>query len=157
MAPTERLIAIDPGRDMGIALFQNDFLVQAGLLQAPNLRMMTKGLFRLCDEFQPTRGIIEIPRIYPYRRQPGDPNHLITLSLRAGIAIAAISPFTEAKTIHPQKWKGQRPKSADNRYVLSILNSEELGVVQKCGVPSSKQHNVLDAIGIGLWATGRRN
>jgi hypothetical protein len=50
------------------------------------------------------------------------------------------------KPVWPSKWKGQVPKAAHHPRITRELRP---------GEPTSEQKDVLDAIGIGLWATGR--
>ena len=67
----------------------------------------------------------------------------------AGVVVATMAPYCQAELVHPRVWKGQRPKDVDNRWTLSQLDADELAV-------AGKNHNVLDAIGLGLWRLKRR-
>jgi hypothetical protein len=151
------LMAIDPGKNTGFAVFRNSVLFGCGLLKFSNTREYTKFLFRLMDEVRPDQAIIEIPRVYPFKHQKGDQNDLIGLAVQAGICIAAASPFCQVQEVHPQEWKGQRPKKVDNEHTLKMLYSPiETDIFFGSGIKKSERHNVLDAIGIGLWRLGRR-
>ena len=50
------------------------------------------------------------------------------------------------KPVFPSKWKGGVPKPAHQPRILRAIRP---------GEPRSTQKDVVDAIGIGLWATGR--
>jgi hypothetical protein len=39
--------------------------------------------------------------------------------------------------------------------ILSKLTDHELSLLKGLGLPPSKEHNVIDAVGIGLWKVGR--
>jgi hypothetical protein len=104
----------------------------------------------------PSAVVIEVPQVYQQRLQKGDPNDLIDVAVIAGIAAGAAAPFAEPQLVRPHKWKHNRPKAFDNAYTLSLLSAEEKLVVDSCGAPKSKLHNVIDAVGIGLWRLGRR-
>jgi len=150
------LITVDPGKHLqGIAVFQNMILLQAGIVEAASLRGMTQGLFALCSEFEPAAGVVEIPRVYQQRDWKGDPQDLIAITIRAGISIAALAPFCEPQCVHPNTWKGNVPKKIHNQRVLDKLNEVELEIVDKSGVTKTKKHNMIDAIGLGLWKLKR--
>jgi hypothetical protein len=151
------LVTIDPGMSTGVAEFQNEVLLNVGLIKFECCRQYTKDLFRLMDVAKPERVVIEIPKIYPFKNQKGDQNDLIKLAVQAGICIAAASPFCHVEEVHPQEWKGQRPKEVDNKHTLSLLyDPVELDVFNSLQISKNLRHNVLDAIGIGLWVLKRR-
>ena len=90
------------------------------------------------------------------RAQVGDPNDLVDVALVAG-ACAGLLPAKVA-FVKPRRWKGTAPKRVTNRRTREVLTSEEVHVytVAMTAVPAGLRHNVLDAIGIGLWALGRK-
>jgi len=150
------LIAVDPGRVLGVAVFRNSILLDVGLLSAPTIRELHYGLFQLLEAHKPNQGIVEVPQVYQQRRWKGDPNDLIDVAVIAGVAGAALAPFCETLFIKPHVWKGSRPKAVDNEYTLSKLTEMEREIVDGAGLTKTKSHNAIDAIGIGLWALERR-
>lgn len=90
--------------------------------------------------------ISELPQIYQGPKQKGDPNDLIDLALVVG----RLYPDVLYK---PREWKGQVPKDAMVKRIESKLTQEEKGRIEKCS--ASLRHNVLDAVGIGLFHLGR--
>ena len=92
--------------------------------------------------------VVELPRSYPGSRvNPGD---LITLAYRAGQVVGRCrGAFTKVRTLFPADWKGQTPKRVMNQRVLARLDEAERAAV------AMMDHNVLDAVGIGLWHLGR--
>lgn len=137
------LIAIDPGRMTGLAFFESGRLVQARLLKDP-LSCPSLGKADLV--------VLEIPTMYPYSGI--DPQTMVTLAIRGGfVAGRVIAP--QLKLVQPREWKGQRPKEVDNRYTLRLLCDHERRIVMR-STTKAQRHNVIDAVGLGLWALGRR-
>jgi hypothetical protein len=131
------LLAVDPGASTGWAAFSGDRLAAWGLGDPP---VESAG-----------RIAIELPQVYPRQQVP--PNDLIALAFLAGRyagrARGAVS------TVLPHQWKGNMPKDVCAARVRARLSPEERAVVDACDVPDKQRHNVLDAIGIGLFALGR--
>ena len=137
------LLAIDPGKNStGIALFGGGELLDVELAKDPyhvaNLAMNP------VDEV-----IVELPRAYG-PRSPVDPNDLILLGALAGFLVG-ITPCNRRWYIHPQDWKGQMPKEIDNQRTIRHLKDNERQLLG-----ARPNHNVVDAVGIGLWVLGRR-
>jgi len=150
------LITVDPGCVLGVAVFRNSVLLDVGLLSAPTIRDLHFRLHQLFSKYSPRHAVVEVPQVYQQRRWKGDPNDLIDVAVLAGIAGAALAPFCEPLFITPHVWKGNRPKSVDNEYTLSKLSAVEREIVDRCSWPKAQAHNVLDALGIGLWSLERR-
>jgi hypothetical protein len=140
------VLTIDPGADAGWAWFDNGTLAGCGL-GAPA---------------QPNadRVIIERPMIYPGGRQKARPADVIKLATRAGEAggLYARSRGVEPEYVEPHAWKGSVDKNIHHARIWAKLSTDEQAIVSTAarGVAPSKRHNILDAIGIGLWAIGRR-
>lgn len=96
---------------------------------------------------------VEFPRIYPHSgQQKGDLNDLLDV---AGVASAVITAFYPAtcKYFYPAEWKGNIEKKIMTERIKKGLNSGEQMKIEK----SSKDHNIVDAAGIGLHVLGRLN
>ncbi len=155
-----RLICVDPGlRGCGVAEFEGYDLKRAAYVKNPvetgrgyaaHQAMGTAvGLWR----GSPTKALIEHPRIYPSAaQQKGDLNDLLDV-VAVGAAIAAYIP--NVVTVFPADWKGNVPKDAMTERIRRAITDEERARIEKC--PANLMHNVLDAIGIGLWKLGRIN
>lgn len=144
-----RLLAIDPGLATGIAGFSLGVMTDCGLIEDADL-----GLSKMYYK----EGIIELPQIYRSANSKGDPNDLIRLAVLVGqYKQQCIDQFMNVRLVKPAEWKGQVPKTIHAKRILDRLNPREtelfLRRVDK--VAPSKRHNVIDAIGIGLWAIGR--
>ena len=134
-----KLIAIDPkgwgslkGRP-GYAVFNNGVLVETG--NEPHLSAV-------CDTL-----VIELPQVYQHGRSKGDPNDLIRVAFYAGSCTRIGHGVLSTPT--PAEWKGQTPKAICAERIKAVLAVHELVHLYKA------DHNVLDAVGIGLWALGR--
>lgn len=150
------LVAIDPGlRHCGVALFvvheaPRAALVRNSELEArgplTHLRMaeaVSKQLRAWGVPFASMRLAIEFPRIYPQSdQQKGDLNDIVELG---GVVSAIVSwlAVEDVQVLYPQDWKAQVPKK---------LMTER--IKKRAAWCASKDHNVLDAVGIGLFALG---
>jgi hypothetical protein len=136
------LLAIDSGKNLGWALF-----LPTGQLHSCGLRTLPSELPAL------TRIIIERPHAGRTRARARD---ILTLAIRAGEAGGVLRYLTgvEPEYIEPQRWKGQLPKKRCNAIVEAKLSEQEKRLLNNIK-PVSAKHNVLDAIGIGLFSVGR--
>jgi hypothetical protein len=94
---------------------------------------------------------VEMPQHYP--QSPVPPQDLITLAFLAGRYIGTASK-AEALHFYPHAWKGNLPKDVCGSRVLHRLSAAELSVVKEADhkVPKGLRNNMIDAIGIGLFA-----
>lgn len=140
-----RWISVDPGtRAHGIAQWRGARLVRAGLIcsSAVTLAERAAGLAAGVAD-HPL--VCEIPQDRGQDRVP--PADLIAL----GVCVGALLPGREwARLVTPAGWKGTVPKRQHQESILAILSQGELAALG-----GERDHNVLDGIGIGLWALGR--
>ena len=141
------LLSIDPGkRSLAWALWTDGTLVAAELEKhkakdwAGSIHEMAEGVDWSTGAIVPDLVLVELPRVYPHSRDKR-PNDLIDLAAVAG-ACAALGPL---EFVHPRGWKGQTPKHISAARSRGKLTPKELGRVQ------TGDHNVWDAVGIGLW------
>lgn len=113
------------------------------------------------------RVVIEMPRIYPKARSKVPPNDIVDLAYAAGVAVGGIiagDPNVKVQVVTPREWKGTIPKTKKwDRYIIhkriaQWLTPPERIVYVKAleQVAPSLRHNIVDAVGIGLWAYGFR-
>ena len=96
--------------------------------------------------------VIEMPRIYPGSgQQKGDLNDLLDLATVVGHAEAIFGKKSTIR-VFPGQWKGQVPKKIMTARIQKHMTPLEHSRVEWIG---AKDHNTLDAIGIGLWRLGR--
>lgn len=102
--------------------------------------------------------VIELPQVYPQQQVP--PNDLIALAFLAGryagVGMGSTKGPAEVYTVLPHEWKGNLPKDLCAIRVRAALMPAERNVVDACELPEKQRHNMLDAIGIGLFTLGRR-
>ena len=73
----------------------------------------------------------------------------------AGLIVGALN-VGAATFVKPHQWKGTVPKNVHNARVLAALDTgsgREVFERVRASVPSSLLHNVIDAIGLGAWAS----
>ena len=144
------VIGIDPGVTTGGSWFEDGALVQAGATPADEFL-----------EFDPLGGIgpailiIEVPRIYP-RGGKGDQNDLIDLAVLVGDlrGFYRRAGFT-TRLVAPRFWKGTTPKPIHNKRVVATLTPAERAFLPKRPRAKTFDHNMLDAVGLGLFQLGR--
>lgn len=169
--------AIDPGlRVCGVSLFVDNVLRSAGLVKSSNEKdrgmtawrdMALAVLQWLGDNGPTTGGFLNIlagerMQVYSGSKQEGDPNDLIELAGVLGAVSCRLLPRI-CVTYSPRDWKEQTRKPAPGTdpesYVIAVRCRKRLTVEEQTRIqlPTAKslQHNVWDAIGIGLKAAGR--
>ena len=95
--------------------------------------------------------VVEMPQVYDAAKQRGDQRDIVKLAMVAGEILCAARPFTKAALpVEPASWKGQVPKDVLIERIKSKLSAEEIAAVELPDA-ASLQHNVWDAVGLGLW------
>lgn len=144
---TDMLIAIDPGDQAGVALFEDSKLVRVELVRAAVDRAWK------WDGPTGTKVVCEAPQVRHEDKMKM--KHLLTLAVTTGYLIGAMQPVSIHRVV-PREWKGQRPKTVDNQLTLRLLSDQERQVLDRSNVSRGMRHNLLDAIGLGLWELKRR-
>jgi hypothetical protein len=141
-------VSIDPGAHTGWALF----VTHHGVFGKRDIELAACGVGR------PPFGdqvVIELPQAYP--SSPVPTNDLITLAFLAGRLLShAHAPRNGegASLVRPHDWKGNLPKGICAARVIQKLSADEIRVVNEAErvVPKGQRFDMLDAIGIGLYA-----
>ncbi len=145
------LLAIDPGiRGCGAAFFMDSCLVRAAYVENPEVagnhalaaREMANAVAGWVDCYARVEELaLEWPRIYKTRIREGkmreDPNDLLALC-GVNSALAAFIPWAVPTCYAPSDWKMQLKKEKCHPRIKATL-----------------AHNMLDAVGIGLYHLGR--
>ena len=160
------IVSIDPGiHGCGLAVFAQSTLLGAEYVSGIGCQMhplleIVDGIERSLNSIMNQIGtidtiVIETPQVYQTAHQKGDQRDLVDLAIVVG-GILAVSRSTAnaALLVRPAEWKGQLPKDVSAKRVISILGEDERSAIE---LPTASRlyHNVLDAIGIGLWRLGR--
>lgn len=147
------LLAIDPGADTGWAFFDSCRRLKACGLAAQVVCLGDPPL-------HPERVLIECPKLRP--RGEKNPNAILQVARNAG-EWAGHFGTTKVEYLTPNDWKGTTSKDISNARTWAKLDTHEQGIVDaffraapgRNGLAPSKRHNVLDAIGIGLFGVSR--
>lgn len=152
------LVAIDPGKKAsGYAIFIDRELKACGMAEEAGDLIYHWHAYpdRVCfGRSWPELVVMEYPKIYDRRRWKGDPNDLLPITA-AGAHLAGTLHPMRFKIGMPEDWKGQTPKKVQNVRDRGVLSLAELAVVDAVSLAPSKMHNVIDAIGVGLWELKR--
>lgn len=134
-----RFMAVDPGATYGWAAFDCGELVACGVGYPPVIGSRSGAV------------IVEVPD----RVEPGIPlRDVLMCARRAGkIERDAERELLRLETVPPVRWKGTLSKRTTELRVREALTPVEAARLPK--VARTIAHNMLDAIGIGLWALGR--
>ena len=139
------IVAIDPGTTcIGVAVFHNDNLTACYL---PRGRDWIE-TFRNVPKLGPEVLVVEDPRIYPVSKARH--NDILKLARSVGAVVAKIDA-PKTRLVTPATWKKSVPKHIHQRRILRALSERETAVLNDCKCPRSLRHNVVDAVGIGLW------
>jgi hypothetical protein len=155
-------LAIDPGTWQGWAIFEDAILMACGVAAPPSLVV--------------ARVIVERQAIYP--RSPVAPESILKLALRAGEAGGwyGLAQGVKPEYVLPQEWKGSASKPISHKRIWHRMGPQEQAITgaaakeicdahPRCPAHRSAAHSrectdiqgdMLDAIGIGLWAIGRK-
>ncbi len=183
-APT--LLAIDPGlRDLGAAFFEGDRLAAATLVRNPNtsgrdVPAWTAIADRVKTRFPQADEVVLEMMVVRANRRDVNPDDLMQLVGIVGVLAGLYFP-APAQAVRPEHWKGRKKKRIHHPRIIAALDPNERRLldrwmeerarapytsldayVEACRrcrrneIPDDPVHNVLDAVGIGLWARGRK-
>lgn len=161
------ILAIDPGiRGCGVALFNGRDLESVAYVRnaAPGdkLGAARSAAWEVKNWLGHDAAKVDVlagewPQVYTVsKRGKKDPNDLLALCAIHG-ALSAFLPWVEPVSILPREWKGQMTKEACQHRIAERLTTGESAIVENylMGLISSLEHNVWDAVGIGLHHVGR--
>ncbi len=150
-----RILSVDPGLVCcGWAFWCDGQMTSSGITRTKETDLGRRVLDHaaILDKMYPDVLVIEKPEVYAQRFLKGDPEDLIHIAIVVGAIVHAAKTF-EIRMPLPKTWKGQISKEISAARTLKKLSEEEKQRMGKV-IPSLK-HNMMDAIGIGLWALGR--
>ena len=154
-------LSIDPGlRGCGVSLFNKKQLIKAVYVKSteqvkrgPEAWLaMAQAILDSLPGVKVTHLVVEVPQVYNQAYWKGDPADLIELAGVDGAITVAVGA-TNNYGFLPREWKGQVPKDIHNKRVEAKLSVEELATIEST---ATVRHNVVDAVGLGLWFLGRR-
>jgi hypothetical protein len=146
------LLAIDPGRCTGWALFT----ASCELHTCGVTSIASKDIWPLEWVEHPTHlnVVIELPQIYRAAQSKGDPNDLIQVAEEVGRWRGRFESIGVLPSlVKPAEWKGQVPKDVHHARASKVLFPAELARIPK--LPKTQAHNMMDAVALGLWRLSR--
>ena len=134
------LLSIDPGvHKSAVALWNED----KWLLYAEDLK--NNEVFPIIAGVGGARVVIETPVLYPTKRkQHKDVSNLLEVVNRMKATAQNVVG------VSPSAWKGQVPTKIHGPRILKALKGFEVAAMT-----DEKNHNTIDAVGLGLWVLGR--
>jgi hypothetical protein len=149
------LLSIDPGfRYFGYAFLSDTELLHAGLSktksedwerwtgQPPSFLNLAHIILE--HEWEDRKAIIEYPKVH---RDTPNPESIVKLAAATGAYTAILQAAGFAvEWVEPRTWKGTVPKEIMCRRILAKLSDKEYNRIE-----NPKDHNIIDAVGIGLW------
>lgn len=164
-----RIVAIDPDtKKCGVAVFQESRLQVAFAAPLDHHWKEDTVLNVIWSEMNPfmraSQVVCEMPQQYG---RVGDQRDFLAVARVVGrIEQMCVERGISFEAVAPHKWKGQTPKDVSTRRTWKNIDlAERTRVVVPLaarrilerggGVKKGEGSDVLDAIGIGLWATGR--
>jgi hypothetical protein len=153
------LLTIDPGKfHVGAALFYLEGPAAKQLAWADHLKSASKNPARAVGDVAAqvhesvghgvTLTCCELMNVRRQRAQKGDPNDLLYCMMMNGAIFDRIGP--NAELVDVSMWKGSVPKDIMGERIKSKLSAAELALLG-----TKPNHNVVDAVGIGLWKLQR--
>lgn len=145
------LTSIDPGvHSLGVACFTERVLKGAYFLENDQQQYLAE----MVSVVEGDSVISEQMQAYAPGQQKGDQADI----LHVNITVGALMQHTVAnkgffQMVYPRTWKGNVPKEVMLNRIMSKLTEAEKKLLPK--LPKTKLHNVIDAIGIGLWKLER--
>ena len=107
-------------------------------------KLARKIISKTVEKSLPNVFFVEDPQFYPKDRAP----HGDLKSLKRVLHALESEGGRPIWKVKPGAWKGQVPKDVHQTRISTFLTSEEGGLVLE-------DHNVWDAVGLGLFALGR--
>lgn len=155
-------LAIDPGNCTGWAIFSHAGLLQRCGVSTPKTKPTPKDLGLGPTQFRQGmfRGwalTIEMPEVTP--TTPSIPDILkLCVSLGRYVDWFEDNAGGTVDYVKPASWKGQVPKEIHHPRIYAALRPEEQKILYDTGLAmaDSKRHNMVDAVGLGLYSVGRR-
>jgi hypothetical protein len=158
------LVCVDPGlRGSGLAMYKLGVLEFATYVTNPDKSgrgptahaEMASAILNFVEEpfyNEQAHFLVEFPQVYPGPSKI-DVNDLLDI---AGVASAITTMMTlyQCQATLPRAWKGNIKKEIMTERIRASLTDQERNRIVSVG---AKDHNTLDAVGLGLWRMGRLN
>jgi hypothetical protein len=164
------ILCVDPGiRGAGVALFEGETLFKAAYVRNPHssgqglvaqraiagaiIQWATLLKGKVCFWTGGAAFVGEWPQVYTASKSKGDPNTSL-LPLCGVIAhISGAEDWDSRVEYKPREWKGTVDADVMTERIRSRLSEKEKAALEPCA--ASLEHNMIDAVGLGLHHLGR--
>lgn len=162
------ILVCDPGiRGCGVALLSLEKKLKAcahvknpmktgnGIAEVLSMASAVEGWVRCVSDGRIEHFVGEFPQVYTASKSKGDNNDLLPLvGVVCSVATILGVPVTQ---YYPREWKGQMTKEATLERVYDRLDVTEASILSAAMRDAGKSlaHNVVDAVGISLFHSGR--
>lgn len=153
-------IAIDPGVwVVGWATSYGSAIVACGIARSDDPRIEIRALdiaARIRTSAAPVPVAVESMRWRP-NDPKSQPNDLIDVQTVGLLVAARLSGGLGIRLVPPQEWKRSLPKAVVHNRIAGVLSEDEREIVADALARAPKEHakEILDAVGISLYASGR--
>ena len=116
---------------------------------------LIKKIFLTFEPFlENTLIVVEYPEQYTHT--PAPRSSVQGLACTAGGIVSLLKKDTnKVEFVLPKTWKAQVPKEIMLERIVSKLSDDEKALLESKKYIKSKKHNVIDAIGVGLYKLSR--
>ena len=144
------LLSIDPGlKSVGWAYWEGRELKRCGLSRTKetDVSKQARAHWRNIEIYHDAERRVSEMMVWRGKQAKSSPADLLKLNIIAG--------HLATEWLAPSEWKNYVPKAVHQPRILAKLSAEERAVLAGCKCPPSLLHNVIDAVGIGLYCLGR--
>jgi hypothetical protein len=163
---TKHLITFDCGLAyVGGALFDADtkkmlecFYIDTGVDARDEAEQTADLVLKIHEIFKPFLDNAQIVVEYPeqYSQTPAPRSSVQGLACTGGGIVCMLKrPTNSVHFVLPKVWKGQVPKDIMLERIVSKLSEDEKVLLESKKYAKYKKHNVIDAIGVGLYKLER--
>lgn len=132
-------------------------LTHAGMVRGNAAFSTSERVVDIADRLRDAVPLCDVLYVECMRYRPQakvNPAILLALNLLAGSAIRLAKPSAEVHFVEPGTWKGQLEKTVHGSRIRLTLSPHERNIVDTLK-PKSLVNNVVDAVGLCLFATDR--
>ena len=153
------IVSFDAGKySLAWAAFEQDVLTNCGFIEWSEEKWPSEieRRFRAGFDWAPCRYLIEYQQIYTSgRHRTRKPADVLACTLTVGRVQQALGQYAKLELVLPHTWKGSVKKEIMTERIPTFLSTAERAILHAAKVPNAKRHNVVDAIGLGLWGLRR--
>lgn len=132
------IVCIDPGVSCGLAIFSDGGLIDAYYVKDP-----------MTFDIPIKANLICLEHLYADKSSAVPTRSIIDAQLWGAYLAGRFQG--PVRLIPPSTWKGSRDKAKHNAWIMKQLEPHEVEIVAQSTTRKGELHNVIDAVGIGIW------